>query len=255
LPAEVFPGAPHDPDKADLNSVTPDYTGGVCTVYCHGATLTGGSDTTPTWNDNTLLTGTKTAAEDCGVCHASPPAISPHVGDEGINECITCHTHVDTDGSFLDASLHINGVVNASGNCNSCHSYSPDPADGKAYMEVNNAAPAANEGKGAHVKHVNHIEALYVAGGGSALDAANDSFGDAKTTAICGVCHNMNASNHDTDGNGTRDINFNGSTAYRFAGITGPDYNGVPGDPGLSSPKTCSNVSCHFTTTPEWQSY
>jgi hypothetical protein len=121
-------------------------------------------------------------------------------------------------------------------------------------MEVNNSAPTFEEGKGAHIAHVDHIEALYVAGGGSALDAANDSFGDAKTTAICGVCHNMNAANHDTDGNGTRDINFNGSVAYQF-GSSAPSYNGIPGGAGAANAKTCSNVSCHFTTTPEWQSY
>jgi predicted CxxxxCH...CXXCH cytochrome family protein len=253
LPAEVFPGT-INPDKADLDGVSPSYAAGSCTVYCHGATLTGGSDTTPAWNNESLLIGTRTAAADCGVCHAAPPAVAPHTGSETIADCNTCHSHVDTDGSFLNASLHINGAVNASGSCNTCHSYKPDSADGKAYMEVNDSAPAFEEGKGAHIVHVNNIESIYIAGGGSALDPDNDSFGDAKTTAICGVCHNMNPSNHDTDGNGTRDINFNGSVAYQF-GSSAPSYNGIPGGAGAVNAKTCSNVSCHFVTTPEWQSY
>jgi predicted CxxxxCH...CXXCH cytochrome family protein len=256
--AEVFPGT-INPEKADLNSVTPDYTAGTCTVYCHGSSMpkgsSQGSDTTPSWNNANLLTGTRSLVGDCSVCHGAPPTtVTPHSGSESLSQCKDCHDHFNIDGSLNNAALHINGSVEASAACNSCHAYPPTPGDGKAYMKVSGSPPVAEEGKGAHVAHVNHIQALYIAGGGSALDPNNDTFGDAKTTAICGVCHDMNAGNHDTDGNGTRLINFNNSTAYQF-GPSAPNYNGVIGTAGSTTAKTCSSVSCHFKITPEWEAY
>jgi len=71
-------------------------------VYCHGATLTGGSDTTPVWNS--------TATGNCGTCHgtsaSSPPTTGNHqrhagnaTGGLGL-ACGKCHPNVtDNDGN------------------------------------------------------------------------------------------------------------------------------------------------------------
>ena len=50
-------------------------------------------------------------------------------------------------------------------------------------------------------------------------------------------------------------INFgDGSTTYQF-GPSAPLYNGSPGTSSSVNPKTCSNISCHFQTTPVWSAY
>lgn len=82
------------------------------TTYCHGATLTGGTAKNPVWG--TTLTG-------CGLCHGDPPATATHAGVT-VTQCINCHTHVNGAGTgFTNAALHINGTVEASGSCISCH--------------------------------------------------------------------------------------------------------------------------------------
>ncbi|MBK5275273.1 MAG: CxxxxCH/CxxCH domain-containing protein [Desulfuromonadales bacterium] len=83
------------------------------TTYCHGATLTGGTNKSPVWG--TTLTG-------CGLCHGDPPATTTHSGVT-VTQCITCHDHVNAAGTgFTNAALHMNGVIDASGgSCISCH--------------------------------------------------------------------------------------------------------------------------------------
>lgn len=82
------------------------------TTYCHGATLTGGTSKSPVWG--TILTG-------CALCHGDPPATATHTGVT-VTQCINCHTHVNAAGTgFSNATLHINGTVEASGSCISCH--------------------------------------------------------------------------------------------------------------------------------------
>ncbi|HML76718.1 CxxxxCH/CxxCH domain c-type cytochrome [Geobacter sulfurreducens] len=75
-------------------------------VYCHGATLTGGTAKSPVWG--ATLTG-------CGTCHGFPPATSVHTGKVA-TDCIGCHPHVNASGTgFTDAAKHINGAMDASG--------------------------------------------------------------------------------------------------------------------------------------------
>jgi predicted CxxxxCH...CXXCH cytochrome family protein len=237
LPAEVFGNSP---EKADLNSVTPSYSAGSCTVYCHGASMPSGSsegsDTSPAWNNTLLLTGTPSLAGDCGVCHGAPPTTLPvHTGSETINDCDTCHTHFNNDGTLADASLHINGTLEVVADCNICHAYPPTPGDGKNYRAV--------EGKGAHATHVTNIAAALSV----TLNASSDAF---LNNAVCGVCHDVSTDNNHM--NASRNILI--STAYQF-GASAPAYNGVVGTVGATTAKTCSNVSCHFQTTPQWESY
>ncbi len=83
------------------------------TTYCHGATLTGGTNKSPVWG--TTLTG-------CALCHGNPPATTTHAGVTS-TQCITCHVHVNSTGNgFTNAALHLNGVIEATGGtCIGCH--------------------------------------------------------------------------------------------------------------------------------------
>jgi hypothetical protein len=212
--AEVFP-ATINPEKADLNAVAPAYAGGNCTVYCHGVNLPlsgaggGGCDTSPSWADSGYLSGSPgdndscVTPGDCEQCHGSPPlAVTAHDGTEtlsGVNGCFNCHDHFNDGGSLNNASLHIDGTVQAQADCDSCHEYPPYPGDSKSYQAV--------EGKGAHVVHVNYLTSLL----GVTLDPANDTYGSGTAGEVCGVCHTNTVANHR---DASRLINFgdNGNT-------------------------------------------
>ncbi|BBA71307.1 CxxxxCH/CxxCH domain c-type cytochrome [Geobacter sulfurreducens] len=119
------------------------------TVYCHGATLTGGTTKSPVWG--ATLTG-------CGTCHGFPPATSVHAGKVA-TDCIGCHPHVNASGTgFTDASKHINGGVEASGGhavpyythkspapttaqCSGCHANASATAPYPAGTSPNYTAP------------------------------------------------------------------------------------------------------------------
>jgi predicted CxxxxCH...CXXCH cytochrome family protein len=67
-----------------------------CTVYCHGGSLSGGADTTPSWPDGSLTGG-------CGACHGNPPlAVAPHTATT--TDCAGCHPAVP-------GASHMNGTV------------------------------------------------------------------------------------------------------------------------------------------------
>ena len=99
------------------------YAGGSCTSSCH-------KGNSVSWTAIGYLTGLK--SHDCAMCHGAPPATAAHtqgVIDDytarGFAACVACHPHVNTDGSFNNPSLHMNGAVDAissgGGNCASCH--------------------------------------------------------------------------------------------------------------------------------------
>lgn len=226
--------------------LSPAYDSGTgqCTnTYCHGNSMpkgsTGGTNKSPVWTDGTYLSGTPSLSGDCSKCHASPPAtVSPHTGGETLSQCSQCHSHFNTDGTLNNAALHIDGLLQAAGGCDSCHAYPPSPGDGKAYIGT------ALLGKGAHTKHVNHLLSLT----GYTLDPQNDTFTSAKVAAICGVCHDTSSSSNHMNGNDNRQMLIPAS--YVFGPSGSPAYNGTP---GTSTNKTCSNVNCHFKTSPGWQ--
>jgi predicted CxxxxCH...CXXCH cytochrome family protein len=76
------------------------------TTYCHGTTLSGGSNKQPTWTG-----GPSQAA--CGTCHGAPPpnhaATSTH--------CATCHPGTANDDGTINVAggLHVNGSIEALG--------------------------------------------------------------------------------------------------------------------------------------------
>jgi len=249
LPAEVFVG--NSPDKADLNSVVPSYSAGACTVYCHGADMPNSTDnaTPPVWTNAALMTGTPNLSGDCSKCHEAPPAsLSPHTGSETLSDCDTCHVHFNNDGTLTagaNRALHINGVVDYSADCNSCHAYPPVVGDGKTVINP--------EGKsdGAHAAHVNHIIAV---DGLAALNATSDTY---QNHPVCGYCHDTTlAGNHrdsDVDMRGSQAVTlFDASLKF---GSTDAIYNGTIGSDHTATLKTCSNIACHFQASPEWQSY
>ena len=125
-------------------------------VYCHGATLPGGTNTTPQW---TRVDGTQAA---CGSCHGiPPPASSGHPAvSGGTTACAGCHPGtVKADGTIdVAGGKHINGAVDVTGgSCTACHGDSTrtaaiapaPPRDTKG----NTATTAL--GVGAHQSHLN----------------------------------------------------------------------------------------------------
>ena len=80
-------------------------------------------------------------------------------------------------------------------------------------------------------------------------------FGLGNAAAVCGACHTNTLGNHSTgDSTASRTIDFNGVTTYKF-GPNNPVYNGTYNSSSATSPKSCSNVSCHYFTTPNWSNF
>jgi predicted CxxxxCH...CXXCH cytochrome family protein len=238
------------------------YPNGTCSLYCHGVSMpkgdTSGTARTPAWTAN-LMTGVKT--NDCSLCHGNPPTTgttaATHVGKAPTTSCAGCHNHFNATGGFdteANRRLHIDGIVQAAGDCNSCHAYD---TTGTAW----NAAAGRYDGgawgtaPGAHVQHINFIKARL--GGNTntyALNAVGQTYGVGVPKQVCGTCHSNNeAADHN---NGVRNINFGGGPTYEMGSghanaksllyVTGtnPTYSAVN--------RTCSNLSCHYFTTPAW---
>lgn len=76
-------------------------------TYCHGASLQGGTASTPEW------TRVDSSQIQCGSCHGNPPP-APHPAGAG---CESCHPETMTPRGDLDvtAGTHIDGVVQAVG--------------------------------------------------------------------------------------------------------------------------------------------
>jgi predicted CxxxxCH...CXXCH cytochrome family protein len=256
-PAEVtFPDAIESKygsvtEAFTADGVIDDGTGGSCVTYCHSAydaaaADTKGTNTQPAWTDLWANYGDGSPA--CSTaCHLVPPQTGTH--DKGgavyytLTECNPCHASTVTDTQAMPTigtATHINGSVEASGDCDSCHAYPPDPLDGKNVQAI--------EGKGAHVVHVNKILTLT----GQSLDAPSDTFTGANVAAVCGVCHDTSSDTNHSTGGGTRQMSISTSTSYQF-GASAPSYNGTEDVSSGTTPKTCSSVSCHFKTTPVWE--
>jgi predicted CxxxxCH...CXXCH cytochrome family protein len=75
-------------------------------TYCHGATLVGGTATSPNW---TVLDGSQAI---CTACHGNPPITgrhAPHSISWGVR-CEVCHPNLP--GYLVDPALHVNGAKN-----------------------------------------------------------------------------------------------------------------------------------------------
>lgn len=122
--------------SAIKNTTTTAFTSGTAataatctTTYCHGSKMIYGdnlgTNRSPTWNAE-LITRSPGAVE-CERCHGNPPdsgtstKTADHIGKAATTSCNECHSHVNTNGTFNDKSLHINGIIEASGTCVGCH--------------------------------------------------------------------------------------------------------------------------------------
>ena len=252
-------------------SLAPNYASGTCSAnYCHGATLANGANTTPSWTGTAYLTSYAKTAANCGQCHGAPPTSSSfaHGGIAITNDCSGCHGH---NGS---GSTHIDGSIQASGgSCNGCHDYDTVGATWTGTQWVDGTwgklnlggYTTANEGWGAHAKHINYIKTRKSIS--AALSLTGTAFGAGEAAIVCGTCH-TNSGTHNmsaTDGSDPagRSINFGdstftlGGTGSIVFGTPNPVYNGVSGTSSSVSgkEKTCSNISCHYFTTPLWSTY
>ncbi|HET8724419.1 MAG TPA: CxxxxCH/CxxCH domain-containing protein [Anaeromyxobacteraceae bacterium] len=116
-----------------------DGTQATCTNYCHGVTLTGGSNRSPTW---TVVNGTQAA---CGTCHGNPPTSGAHIQHALPNwydvSCGTCHPAGYDYGVVNPQAVpfHVNGVTNMN----------TDPAPGApSFVNWNPNAPGPNGFRG-----------------------------------------------------------------------------------------------------------
>lgn len=262
-------------------SMAASYNAGSCSnTYCHNPAGTGGilntsnvgSTSTPSWTDASYIAdGTLQTQANCGRCHKVPgdagfTSSFNHTGiTVGPGTCTSCHGHSgDTNGAA--GQRHMDGIKYGGGNCDSCHdfdvvgaTYSNGKWTGGTWGK--NHYDNVNEGWGAHAKHINHIKTVLNIT--NPLNPAGQSFGTGDAANVCGTCHTNSGANHTVSGSTLRTINF-GDGTYKYGGTTGfsfifgstnPIYNGISGVSSASTPKTCSNISCHFSVTPYWSSY
>ncbi len=84
------------------------WNGTTCATYCHGATLTGGTNNNPTW---TKVDGTQAA---CGSCHGIAPATGQHGRSAHQSAgCVACHAGYSA--TSVNTANHINGKKDLGG--------------------------------------------------------------------------------------------------------------------------------------------
>jgi predicted CxxxxCH...CXXCH cytochrome family protein len=218
-------------------------------VYCHGNRLkygdTAGTYKKPYWNYSGMTTNAAPSVNSCSRCHGAPPntVTASHSGVTAITQCSNCHGGVvDNTGKIINKTKHINGVIDVPTGCNGCHYY--DTADWSSGTRTEMAVDSF----GAHATHIAYLKQL----NNVSLVPATDTFGGTSFNAVCGVCHTRLPSNHQDS---TRLINFGdgvGGTYPNKFGTANPLYNGTPGIPNSTTNKTCSNLDCHYKTTPVW---
>lgn len=178
----------------------------------------------------------------CNVCHtakADDPNKMVHytaTGSDGTHNtstlCTDCHKH--SDGTVYNGEAY-----KASTYCNSCHDY--DTRDGGGTWGKGTQFTAG--GWGAHAVHINYIKNRW----NQSLTPTTDQFGIGAAAAVCGVCHTNQAASH-TTGNaaGGRQISWGDDLLYpRKFGSSNPIFN--------TGARTCSNIDCHYMTSPVWQ--
>ncbi len=205
-------------------------------VYCHGATLAGGTLTDPSW---TTVDDTQAA---CGTCHGNPPpATHPQMAD-----CSLCHPDtVDAVGDIIvSGGYHVNGTVEFSinGSCDACH-----------------GAPPSTQG---HLVHygAGAEDASY---GGTGITADLLPAGTAYAFD-CGNCHPMDEASHvngvNNPGGGHAEIEMTPTGApagsLRAMHDAGANYNYgasliTDADGFTFTQGNCENIYCHSAKTVE----
>ncbi len=210
-------------NHATAKGATPAFNGVTCSgVYCHGTTIAGGDNKTPTW---TAL-GTGEAA--CGTCHSLPPTSMPHTPSMPLTQCGVCHDAViDTNARWVRPELHINGLVEVSGGaCGSCHELPPKT--------------------GAHMKHAGLAMGVY---GG--LDTAANLTNPTGYAFGCAYCHPSDPAKHAKGGLAEVEL-YNANAPLGSLKRLSPTAVYTPGTQTFTDAKgraytlgTCANVYCH----------
>jgi len=250
--------------RATANSHTPTVsrTSGImqCSnTNCHTGKYNSGTTIAPFWNATGMVKETGTTVAACTKCHAMPPsgytghpaALSDTAAISTIyGTCGSCHSNLSNSATnvgnaFANKALHINGTINYVSNCDGCHAY--DLTGGGTTWTP---ALTGGSGTGAHIKHIAFIKSrLSIA----TLTPTGQTFGSGEPAAVCGTCHTNTLSEHD---NGSRQITFGtgGTTNTMGAGYSGSMslLFGSTNPSFSTGAKSCSNLSCHYFTTPNW---
>jgi predicted CxxxxCH...CXXCH cytochrome family protein len=265
---------------ANRNGITSTYnaTTRTCSTYCHNpAASTVGMDplnapaaTTVQWNDTAYITGTAKSLVNCQKCHLVPGSTnftkaSVHTGittDSSANQCNSCHGH-NGDNTGVLGQRHMDGTRYAQGAsaCNGCHDYDTvGTAPNTTWGTEKNANYGGNgEGIGAHAKHIDYLKSRW----GVTLNATSDytaGFATGNALKVCNTCHTKTGHQtgtavHITFGDAPGTLTFGTSAQTLMFGSSNPTYTGVPQTSSATNAKTCSNISCHYFTTPLWSSY
>lgn len=165
-------------------------------IYCHGASLKNGSNTTPNWT----VAGTQAG---CGTCHGSineGPGTAGHNRHAGITSgnlalsCDNCHGTLPTmtNDGFWSGANHVNGVVNWDMSPLAApQAGSPQPtykADNGIYATkgaTNTLAPSAVYGACTNIYCHSNVQGP--GGSGAPTSFASPIWGGAALT--CGSCH------------------------------------------------------------------
>jgi predicted CxxxxCH...CXXCH cytochrome family protein len=238
---------PTDPTNIPLK---PSYLNGTCSnTYCHGATLSGGTNKTPSWNSQTYLPATLSPAA-CATCHGFPPQTA-----SGIHSTIAtptgfptsscgCHPNLNSNGTtyadiFIDKSKHINGLLEGGGKCDACHGY--PPANKKFVASANNWEFAKMEN--------------YTGGGGAHTVAGHipASANPADKWSNCSNCHKE--SDHAMSPlvflpSSNIKVNIDQNNKFSVSRTAKYASNKLDGAAHVSG--NCSNIACHFQKSPKW---
>jgi predicted CxxxxCH...CXXCH cytochrome family protein len=211
---------------ATAGPTAPVWNGTNCAAtYCHGATLgAGGTANTPIW---TTVDGTQ---RQCTSCHGAPPSVAsghPSVG-AALTGCAACHpATVKADGSIdIAGGKHVNGTLEVSGGCTSCHGDpNRSPASIAAAPPRDTQGSATSAAVGAHLAHLTD--------------------GALRSAVACSDCHTVPSDS----AHATQPLDLTWGTLARTGGVT-PSWN--------ATSLTCTNY-CHgitlfggSDTTPQW---
>ncbi len=187
---------------ARTSGATPSWDGVSCaSTYCHGATLAaGGTNTVPVWT-----AGASQAA--CGTCHAAPPP-PPHPSR---TSCGTCHPGYTP--TTVNLAVHIDGTVDVTLSCASCHGDASRPSN-QAAPPVGTSGETATTTRavGAHQAHLTD--------------------GLVRVAIACEECHVVPTSTSHSDGV----VEFTWGPLATARGAQ-PAWN--------AGTERCSNVYCH----------
>ena len=179
-------------------------------VYCHGATLAGGSNIEPVW---TVVDGSQVG---CSTCHGYPPP-SPHPASDN---CAQCHQQTLAGTRLIDIAggKHINGEVDVAQACNGCHGSDVNPAPP---LDLSGASATTLHTVGAHQSHLRT--------------------GSIRLAVGCSECHVVPASV-------VAPGHIDSSPAELIFGVLASSDGATPTYDHLAQPPTCSSVYCHGAT-------